>query len=270
MSRRMTSFLITALTWVSVALVCVPVAWMIISSLRPNSAIIDNSWSFQFTLAHYQRVFGGDFAQWFLNSLIVAVGVTVLVILLGTLAAYSLTRFRYPGRQAFSFGILLTYFVPKVLMIVPVFLVIRQLGLVNSYLGLVLAVSSFALPFAVWLLYSYMRGVPVEVEEAAMADGAHRARVLLDVVLPQAAPGIISTAIFTFLLAWNDYLFALALTSGDRRTLPAGIASFATETNIEWGPLMAACSAATVPVVLAAMLLQRRFVASIGSGAVKG
>jgi multiple sugar transport system permease protein len=266
--------IVTIFAWLFISVIAFPLYWMLSSSLKGDTEILawpPTLWPRQISLANYVRLLQGDFGIWFVNSVIVACTTTSVVIFVATLGAYSLTRFRYPGRQVLALSVLFTYLFPSVLMLVPLFLIITELRLNDTYMALVLAETTFALPFAMWLLRSYFSAIPVQIEEAAIIDGAARLQAFAEVVLPQALPGIISTAIFTFILSWNDYLFGLVfISSAQRKTLPIGIASYANELNTEWGPLMAASVAVTVPVLIFFILLQRRLVAGFGAGGVKG
>ena len=154
---------------------------------------------------------GTKFLTYFGNSVIVSVATTVLVIVVGVLGAYSLVRFSYPGRERLAQLVLFTYLLPSVVLIIPLYLMLVSLGLANTLFSLTIAYTTFALPFALWLLRSFMAGIPQDLEAAAMVDGASRMGAFFDVILPQALPGIISTALFTFILAWNEYLYALVL-----------------------------------------------------------
>jgi len=271
----MKGYVLLAVGLLLVAIICFPLFWMIASSLKSDSEIITappTLFPSHLSISSYQELFQHTkFESWFVNSTIVAVGTMLLVVLLSTLAAYSLIRFRYPGRQVFSVSVLVTYFFPPVLMIVPIFLILLRLHLLNSYIGLIIAHSTFALPFGMWFLRPFFASIPIQVEESALVDGASRLRAFADVVIPQVIPGIIATSIFTFIHSWNDYLFSSILISSPTRvTLPVGIAAYSNELNIQWGRLMAASVLVTIPVLVFFILLQRRLIRGVGAGAVKG
>ena len=196
----------------------------------------------------------------------------MLVIAIATLGAHSLVRFRYPGRSQLAQLILFTYLLPSVVLVIPLYLLMAQLGLVNTLFSLVITYATFALPFSLWLLRSFMAAIPPDLEAAAMMDGASRLGAFFDVILPQAVPGIISTALFTFIIAWNEYLYALVLISKDTsKTLPIGVISLLTAAfSVEWSLLMAASVLMTVPLVLCFAFLQRHLTAGFGAGAIKG
>ena len=273
MRRRLGMLVRTILAWSVILLINFPLLWMISSSLkndRENNSLPLTILPREIELGNYARVLTGDFWMWALNSLIVASGTVVLVIVVATLAAYSLTRYTYRGRNALASVVLFTYLFPPVLMLVPIFLIITHLGLSNTRLALILATTTFALPFALWLLRSYFLSVTMDTEEAAMIDGASRFQAFFEIVIPQVSPGVISTAIFTFIIAWDEYLFAsVFISSPERKTLPIGIAGYANELTAEWGILMAASVAAAVPVLILFAFLQRRLLPDLNAGSTK-
>ncbi len=274
---RQTLFLLSCylLTVLILVVVCFPLYWMLITSLKPLDEIFDvppTLFPAQSTLTNYVNLFRiTDFGRLFLNSLKVSTGTTILALLVATLGAYSLTRFEYPGRELFSRTILFAYMFPGVLMIIPLVVIFSQLRLTNTHSGLILANTTFALPFSLWVLRSFFQGIPLDLEEAAMIDGAGRLGAFLDVVLPQAMPGIIATGIFTFIWSWNEYLFALILISTESlKTLPPGMMNFISATNIDWGLVMAASVLVTLPMAIVFMFVQKHLVTGIGAGGVKG
>ena len=262
----------SVMAWAMALVVAFPLIWMLITSLKPNAEINGSPTVIphHLTLDQYHQILSGDFKTWFLNSLVVAFGTTTLVTVAGTLGGYGLARFKFPGRDLISGAVLLTYLFPKILMLVPLVVIFRQLQLNGTYVQLIVADTTFALPFTLWLLRSFFQSLPVEIEHAAMVDGASRLRAMVDVVVPQALPGILSIAVFAFVLSWNDYLFALTFTSQPNTTLPVGLSQFSSDINIEWGPLMAASVAVTVPMLVLFVLVQRRLSGGLGEGGVRG
>lgn len=252
-----------------------PVLWMVLTSVKPFGelfAVPARLWPGKFTLDHYRQLFRlTNFPLYFENSTIVAVATTILSLFLATLASYGLTRFPFRGSELFGKLVLFTYMFPPVLLSIPLFVFMTTLKLTNSYAGLVAAHLSFALPFCIWLLRTFFRAVPAEVEEAALIDGASRPQALLRIVIPMAYPGIIAAGIFTFVLSWNDYLFALLLmVSETKKTLPVGVALFVQGATVEWGLIMAGATLITLPVAILITLVQRYLIAGLGAGAVKG
>ena len=267
-ATRSKRVLFTLFAWTVILLIAFPLFWMIVTSLKPESELFTRPPTFfpsEYTLANYERLlFDTHFPTFFMNSSIVALGTTLLVIVVATLGAYSLVTFRYRGRRLLAQAVLFTYLLPSVILVIPLYLVMARLGLVNSLLGLVICYATFALPFALWLLRSFMAAIPIDLESAAMIDGASRIRAFIDVILPQALPGIISTALFTFIVAWNEYLFALVLINRQlSMTLPVGILSH----NINQ---MTASVMMSVPLIIAFSFLQKHLTRGFGAGAVKG
>jgi multiple sugar transport system permease protein len=262
--------------WVVVLTIAFPLAWMILTSLKPQSelfmippAILPG----EITFEHYARLLHETpFLGYLKNSTILASVTTLVVVVIATLGAHSLTRFSYPGREHLARLILFTYLLPSVVLIIPLYFLMIGAGLGNTLASLVIAYTTFALPYALWLLRSFMLAIPDDLEAAAMIDGASRMQAFFDVILPQALPGIISTAVFTAILAWNEYLYALVLVnSDDVRPLTTGVISMlVTSFNIEWSMLMAASVMMSVPLIVVFVFLQRCLTRGFGAGAVKG
>lgn len=276
LSYDLRPFLRTAMfflmTWLLVIFAVFPLFWALSSSLRSNQEIISNKPTLlpkDYTLHNYKHIMTErNFPRQFYSSTVISTLSAASVIFFSAMGAYSLTRFRFKGRELGSRVILLTYLFPSVLLLVPMFIVIRQLGLANTYWSLVIVHTATGLPMGLWLLRAYFLTIPIELDQAAMIDGASRRAALIDVILPQALPGIISTFIFIFIFSWNDYLWALVfLTSEDKKTLPLGISTYMNEFGFEWGPLMAATVGITLPVVALFTFVQSRLVRGLGSGA---
>lgn len=264
---------ITMLAWAFVSIINIPLFWMISSSLKSPQEMLSTTPQIlpsSIDLENYRTLFAGDFLTWFFNSLLVAGETTAMVIVAGTLGAYGLTRFDFRGRRPMAVVVLCTYLFPSILMLVPMFMTIASLKLSDTHLALVMANTTFALPFSLWLLRSYFLSVPVQTEEAAMIDGASRLRGFVEIVVPQITPGVISTSIFTFIIAWNEYLFASTLIStSTKRTLPVGIARYADELTPDWGILMAATVSVAIPVLMFFSFLQSRLIPELSAGATK-
>lgn len=262
--------------WSVILAIALPLVWMVITSIKPQSELFLIPPAFlpgEVTFEHYHRLLTETpFLTYLRNSVILAGGTTALVIVVATLGAHSLVRFSYPGRESLAGAVLFTYLLPSVVLVIPVYFLMVSIGLVNSLLSLVIAYTTFALPYALWLLRSFMAAIPADLEAAAMVDGASRMRAFVDVVLPQAAPGIISTALFTAILAWNEYLFALVLVNSDSsRPLTTGVMNMlVTSFNIEWSMLMAASVMMSVPLLVVFVFLQKYLTRGFGAGAVKG
>ena len=253
----------------------VPFVWMASTSLKPPGEVFAQPPSFmpkEATLDNFQRLFTStSFLTYFANSLKVSGLAVLLTTLVGAAGAYSLTRYRYPGREQIAGTILCTYMFAPIMIVIPFFILVKKAGIENTHLALVLAFASFCLPFALWLLRAFFETIPIDLEEAALVDGANRFRAVLHVVLPLALPGVIATAIFTFILAWNDYVFTRILISADELlTLPVGVQNLFHAALIDWGLIMAASVMITLPALVFFLLLQRHLVAGWGSGGLKG
>ncbi len=224
------------------------------------------------TAEHYRALFTErDFWLPLRNSLVVAAATTLLCVGLGAACAWALARLRFRGRGLLLAGLLVVGLFPQISLVAPLYLLLRALGWIDSYPGLVLPYLTFAMPLAVWLLVGVFRELPLELEEAAWIDGASRLRAFREVVLPLAAPALASTAILTFLYCWNEFLFALSFTLGpERQTVPVAVALFRGEYRIPWGQILAASVVATAPVAVLVLAFQRRIVRGLTTGAVKG
>jgi ABC-type glycerol-3-phosphate transport system permease component len=252
-----------------------PFYWMLNTSLKPATDVFVSPPTFgpsRWTLDAYVSLFAHKpIARYFVNSLVVSVGSTLLSVLLAALAAYGFTRFFVRGATAFIVLLLFTKMLPETLLIIPYFQLMSSLGLLNTYLALILAYSSFALPFSVWMLIGFFRSIPREIDEAAIMDGASVLQVFFRVILPLARPGLVAVALFTFLIAWNAYVWALVLTTDSSMyVLSVGIANMVGEYRVQWNELMAAALIAALPVMALYALLERHLVRAITAGAVKG
>jgi ABC-type glycerol-3-phosphate transport system permease component len=252
-----------------------PLLWMVISSLKPSADLFTSPpqlFPTGLTLEWYRSVlFTSDAPSFFLNSFEIAMATTVICLSVGTLGAYSLTRFHYPGRDLFLFSALISYVFPAILLFVPIFLILNALDLVDTKLGVITAHVIMTLPLALWMMRSFLLSVPRDLDEAAWVDGAGYFTTLRRIILPLALPGLLSTAIFVFVLSWNEFLFASVIaTSSDNKTLPVGIADFVTSFDVRWGEIMALGTLTTVPVIVMFLMVQRYFLRGIMAGAVKG
>jgi ABC-type glycerol-3-phosphate transport system permease component len=259
-----------------VLLVCLfPFAWMGLSSIKLLRELytVPPHWLPEApTLDHYRRVlFASNVPRYFLNSVVISVGATGLALLLAIFAAYGFARFQFRGKRAAQAFVLAGQLLPTAAIIVPLFMVLRYLGLVNSYLGLILVYTILTLPLSVWMLTSYFRAIPVELEEAAIIDGASRLSILFRITLPLSLPGIAAVLVYAFVTTWNEFILALVLAQDSRvKTLPIGIAEFTGEFNTDWGAVMAASLLMTLPIAIFFFALQRMFVGGLTAGAVKG
>jgi multiple sugar transport system permease protein len=214
-------------------------------------------------------------AQYFLNSVIISGSATVISVVIAILAAYALSRYRFTGRRAFSLIVLSTQMFPGILFMLPLFIIfinIQQvigIQLYGSYLGLILTYLTFSLPVAIWMLTGYFDSLPKGLEEAANIDGASALGTLVRIIIPLSMPGIVAVAIYSFMTAWNELLFASILTTSTTRTLAVGLQGYATQSNVYWNQLMAASIVVSIPVVVGFLALQRYMVQGLSAGAVK-
>lgn len=264
-----------------------PFSWLLLTSFMPerealsvpphwlpDHATLGNYLSF-FTPSGTRSIVGSRAAENTLpgirNSVLAACGTAALNLVLGTLAAYAFARLRFPGRRSLMFLHLGSRMVPGIALIVPLYLLIHRLGLLDSLLALVITYLTFTLPFTIWVLKSYFQAIPRDLEEAALIDGCTWARMVFRVLLPTAAPGLVAAAMFAFMTAWNDYLFAVILTSSmAAKTAPVVVAGFATDVTTERTLMAAGGVLAVVPPLLLAFLFQRFIVQGLAAGAVKG
>lgn len=251
-----------------------PFYWAIVSSLTPEADLFaaPSLVPDRLVLDHYRALFQErDFWVPVRNSLIVAGNTTLLCVALGSLCAYALARLHFRWKAPILGFILAVTMFPQIAIVSPLYLMLRELRLINTYPGLVFPYLTFAMPLTVWLLVGFFRQLPAELEEAAMVDGASRLRAFWEVILPLSLPGLATTAILTLVYCWNEFLFALSFTLGpERQTVPVAIALFRGQYQVPWGQILAGAVVATAPVALLVLLFQRRIVQGLTAGAVKG
>ena len=269
-SRRRTLFTLVAAAWALV--VVLPVLWMALMMFKPEAIMFARPpvWLFPPTLAHFDYVLAQGFVWNLIASLVIALVSTLLVVLVGTPAAYAFARYPIRRRDDLLLFVLATRMAPPIALAIPFYLIYARVGLLDTYVGLIIAYLTFNLSFYVWVLWSFCRDLPVELEEAARADGYPRAHVLLRVVLPLLRPGIIATAMLCFIFAWNEFLYAFLLGGKTMETLPVAVPKLITSQGVKWGELSVVGIVALLPVLLAVFLLQRHIVRGLTMGAVKG
>jgi multiple sugar transport system permease protein len=254
-----------------------PFYWMAITSIKSNSELLDHTKNPLFVLQpnlqnYYDLFLKTNFIRWSVNSAVVAVTSTSISLICSILAAYSLARLRYRGTNAIGWAVFVTYLVPPTLLFLPMAFVIAQLHLFNNYWSLILTYPTFLIPFCTWLLMGYFRGIPRELEEAALVDGASRIQAMLRVVIPLALPGILSAGMFAFTLSWGEFLYALVFMNDSAlKTVPVGVVNELIKGDeFFWGELMAAALLGSVPVAVLYSFFVDYFVAGMTAGAVKG
>lgn len=239
-----------------------PLYWMTISSVKPISALTNYPPQLipqDVTMSNYARLFTETaYLTWLKNSMIVTSGTILLTVILATLAGYSLTRYDIPFKKTMARMFIFGYMFPPMMLSIPYFILFKELGLLDSYLGLMLAHTSISLPFAVWLMWQYFQTVPIEWEESAWICGSSRLRSMVEVALPSALPGMVASAIFTFGISWNDFTFALILLSDpDKKVLTLGLQNFIATNEIYWGLLMTGGVLLVLPPFLLVFFLNK-------------
>jgi multiple sugar transport system permease protein len=274
MKRNASLVLVHYTMLVILALLCLaPILVIFATSLRQQVQIFSEPLNFIFvpTLENYRAVLQEDKLEVYLgNSLFVGVVSTVVTLVIGCMAAYGLARFRFAGRTALAYTTLLLRTVPLAVLAIPVFVIWSQWNLINSLWGLVLLYVAVNLPFTIWLLYGFVLQVPVELEEAAAMDGSGPLRVFTSVFLPLMAPGLAAASIFTFRIAWNEFILALVLTDRHTRTLPVAASLFITDMGVDWGKVMAMGSLIAIPPLIFTFIAARQIIGGLTAGAVKG
>lgn len=266
--------------WIFSALVLfialAPFVWIIIVSLTPEVSQFTQGIQYfpsDPTLENYFNIFTViNFGQGFRNSLWIAVIVTTLSIAISVTAAYAFARYQFPGRAALILFLLVVYMIPGIVLLMPMMVIFRTLGLMNTFAALILAEATHSVPFAIWLLMNYFASLPRDLEDAGLVDGCTRLGALVRIVLPLAVPGILAAALFVFIGSWNNFLFAFMLTSGERvRTLPVLLRIFVSgDSGVYWGTVMAGAVLTTLPVALLFLFFQRYLISGLAAGAVKG
>ena len=264
---------VTISTFVTVIFIILPLYWLIASSFKsPNDVGTTQLFPSPISGANYSNAFVGyDFGIYFRNSIIVTLVTTALVLFLGTLAGYALGRLPMRGKFSTMVTLLIISVFPEVAVIAPLYLLERNLHLLNSYPALILPYTAFFLPFAIWILRNYMLGIPKEMEETGRIDGAGALRTVWTIILPQALPGLFTAGIFTFTACWTEFLMALTFdNSNNFRTIPVGIADFGGNFQVPYGTIFAASVVAVVPIGILVFIFRKFVVSGLTSGAVKG
>jgi len=252
-----------------------PLLWMLVSSFKPAEQLFVSPPRLlpsTLTLDWYRNVMlQSDAPTYFRNSLVIGAATTAICLSIGTLAAYGVTRFEFPGKRVFLIGALLSYVFPAIVLFVPIYMIINSLGLIDALAGVVIAHTILTFPFALWMLRSFFIAIPREIDEAAWVDGASYFLTFVAIILPLALPGVFSVGVFVFVLSWNEYLFAgVLITSGSLTTIPVRISEFITSFDVRWGEIMAMGALATMPVIALFLSVQRFFLRGVIAGAIKG
>jgi multiple sugar transport system permease protein len=260
-----------ALVLLAALIVLTPILWIGLAAFKTSRDVFQLKFWFTPTFDNFVRIFESPFEihKKLLNSAIVAAVTVTFAIPLATCAAYSFSRFRLIGERFMLVTILATQFVPAVVIVLPFFLMFRDLGILDTQLALILVDLAIVMPFATWMIKGFIDGIPIDTEEAALVDGSTRMQVIRNIVLPMAAPGIVTAGIFSFIISWNEFLFALILTRRDAVTLPVGLQLFNAEEGVLWHLLSAAGLLIMAPMIILALLVQKHFVQGMTMGAVR-
>lgn len=269
--RRLVQIVQTIVILAAAAVMIVPIIWIFLAAFKTHVDVYQLKIFFNPTLKNFLTVFEAPYSLGgkLFNSTIVAGATVAIAIPVATCAAYSFSRFRLRGELTMLVLILATQFVPAVVIVLPFFVMFRDIGLLDTRVGLIMVNLAIVMPFAIWMIKGFIDGIPIDTEEAALVDGSTRLQVIRNIVLPLAAPGLITSGIFCFIIAWNEFLFALILTNKDAVTLPIGLALFKAEEGDLWNLLSAAGIIIMLPMFVLALIIRNHFVQGMTMGAVR-
>lgn len=276
--KLMLRFMDQGMLYLSSLILCgfsvIPILWGISTSLKPENKLyvqppqwIPNP----VTFVHYAAVFKNKvMMNYFYNSTIIAVCTTMLSVIVGIMAAYGFSRFKFPGRDTLLWSIMFTQIFPRVVIIIPFYVTLRNLNLLGTYTGLIMVYLVVVLPISVWLLKGFIDKIPYEIEEAAVIDGCSIFSLLWRIIIPMTFPAIGAVTMYSFILSWNEFLFALVFSTNDTRPVPVGLAFFIDEVGVQWGQLMSASIMMSVPAIVVFSLAQKLLIRGLSEGGVKG
>ena len=267
------------LGWVTdntAALLCLlfvifPIFWLIITAFKPEQYVYSNAIFFPPTLDNFRAIFGDalDFGPFLMNSLIISLTTVLIAVPLAIMAAYVLSRYVFKGSLPILIWFLCTQFLPPVVVVIPFFTLFRQLGIIDTRLSLIIINLSLTVPYAVWMLKGFVDALPTEIEQAALVDGCTESQVLRHITVPLMMPGIITTAVFSFIIAWNEFLYALVLTREAATTMTVGLLSTQTHRGVQWEWMSAAGILVMIPIFVLSLFIRKYFVEGMTMGAVK-
>ena len=269
--KKLLDFLQFLVILLTAIIILVPIYWIVSGAFKQQVDIFQLKLLFTPTLDNFKIIFKSPYNLFdkLVNSTLVALSTVMITTPLATLAAYSFSRFRMKAEKVMFVTILATQFVPAVVIVLPFFILFRDIGILDTRLALVLVNLSLIMPFAIWMIKGFIDGIPLDTEEAALVDGSGRIQVVLNVVIPMALPGVITAGIFCFILAWNEFLFALIITTNKAVTLPVGLSLFHAEEGVLWHLISAAGIMIMLPMFVLATLIQKHFVQGMTMGAVR-
>jgi ABC-type glycerol-3-phosphate transport system permease component len=247
-----------------------PIFWIAITAFKPEQEVYTTSIFFQATLDNFKTVFSqSNIGKYYYNSAIVVFVTLLITMPVSILASYSLSRFKIPGKQLFLFAILATQFIPLIVNVIPYFIMFRNWGLLDTTLALIVVNLGHTIPYGIWLLKGFIDKIPQDMEEAATIDGANRLQVIWHVLIPLAKPGIITATVFCFVITWNEFMFALILTSQEAVTLPVALSFFNGEKGVLWNQMAAAGIIFVLPTIIFMLIVRKQFILGMTSGGVK-
>ena len=268
----MNRFVHSVLVWLAVGLFLLPIIWMFGTAFKPPGEILRSGASLlpsQLSIEAFKALWQGDFQILIGNTVLIALSATMVSVIVAFFAAYALVRYQFPAKldNVFLLLVLVIKMMPPIVVAIPLYSLMNQLGLLNSKLGLILAYQVYTLPFCIWMLLGFIRDIPLEIEEAGAMDGAHLFNRLAHIVFPLSAPGLVATAIFAMILGWNEFLFSLLfIHTPDKFTIPLFISNFMTEDGTAWGELMAAGIVSSLPMLALAGYMQRYLLRGFSMG----
>ncbi|MFD0714276.1 carbohydrate ABC transporter permease [Paenibacillus sp. GCM10027626] len=259
---------------VSSLIVLIPALWMVSTSLKPSESVVSPPLTWipdTITLNSFVKIWKDyPFGNYFVNSVYIVIVATVISLFFSALAGYGTSRFHFRGKGSFLTFLLMTQMFPSIMLLIPFYKVLKTFGLIDTHFGLIVVYISFTIPFCTWMMMGYFQSIPKELDSAAMIDGCSRLRTFVQIILPLSLPGLSATAIYAFLVGWNEYMFAFILTTSENmKTLPVGIAQLNGFYKIEWNDMMAASIVSSMPLILLFLFLQKYFISSLTAGAVK-
>jgi ABC-type glycerol-3-phosphate transport system permease component len=261
------------LTFVVLGLFAFPFLWVILTSIRPERGMYTDSFRLlpeAVTLDNYRRLVDSGFLGYIRNSVMVSLVSTFITVFFAILAAYAFSRYRFKGRSGLAGTFAFTQLFPFAVLLMPLYIMYFRMGLVNSFLGLIIAYVAITLPFCVYMLIGYFQTVSISLDEAARIDGCSTLGIIFRVIFPVAWPGVVATAVYAFVRSWEEYLFALTLMTDDsKKTVPVGLANFFGQYTTAWGSVMTASVIATIPTMIFFLIMQKQLVSGLAAGAVK-
>ncbi|WP_152657191.1 carbohydrate ABC transporter permease [Oceanobacillus sp. CFH 90083] len=248
-----------------------PILWILLTAFKSGEDVYSISVIFEPTLDNFRRIFSSayNFENYYMNSLIVVFFTLIITLPVSILAAYSISRFKIPGKTLLMFAILATQFIPLIVNVIPFFSAFRNWGLLDTTIALIIVNLGHTIPYAIWLIKGFMDSIPKDMEEAGAIDGASRLRIIWNIVLPMAKPGIITATVFCFVVVWNEFMFALILTSQEAVTLPVALSYFVGENGVIWNEMAAAGIIYVIPTIIFMLIVRKQFVKGMSAGAIK-